>query len=168
MRSILARSLLFLAVFGGDLSPANAQRSLEAIRQASSECTARMAISREYLALKPKIGVHTPPGMHLGDKATPAEARQLDILLREYQAPCRRHELDLARIRLPPMVPVLEAMFARSDANYQRLIAGEITWAEFREEAVALAAEVGAEIQRVTSAPNGPSLDDDPTDPAKR
>src|SRR5262245_7868402 len=130
MKSTIVFSAMFLAVLVGGAGHASAERSIEAIEQASQECSANMAINREYFALKANTGVHAPPGMNLGDKATPAEARQLDILLREYLAPCRRHELDLARLRLPPMVPVLEALFARSDANYQRLITGQITWAE--------------------------------------
>ena len=157
MKSIIVQSLLLLAVFVGFSSPASAQRSIEAIRQASRDCVAKMAASPEYLALKPKIGVRTPPGASFGYKATPEEARQMAVLLRDYLAPCRRHELDLARIRLPPMVAVLEAAFARMDANYKRLIAGEITWAAFRQEAQALGAEVDAEIDRLTTAPPRPA-----------
>jgi hypothetical protein len=168
MKTIVARSLLLLAVCVGDISPAGAQRSLESIRQAWGNCAVKMTMSPEFLALSPKIGARVPPDMSSdNDRVTPEEARQLQTLLQDYVVPCRPLELEAARSFQPPIVAVLDAAFANTDANYGRLIAGEITWGEFRHESHALEAWVDAEVHRLNTAPTGPS-GDDPTDPAKR
>jgi hypothetical protein len=55
---------------------------------------------------------------------------------------CRQFELELARRRLPPIVPLLEASYARSNVNFEQLMAGQITWGQFIRDANAIGAEL--------------------------
>src|SRR5438105_3616162 len=104
--TIFARVLLFCAVCIVVPGPASAQRSLDGVRRAWAECQAKQNASPEFLALRHKIGSRASPDVAFSmDKATPEEAQQLQTLLRDYIVPCRQFELELARRRLPSIVP---------------------------------------------------------------
>jgi hypothetical protein len=151
--TIFARVLFFLAVCAFVPGPAAAQRSLDGARRAWAECQAKQNASAEFLALRHKIGSRASPDVQLStDRATPEEARQLQILLRDYIMPCRQFELEVARRRLPPIVPFLEASYARSNVNFERLIAGQTTWGQFVRVGHALRAELDDELRRHESA----------------
>jgi hypothetical protein len=151
--TIFARILLFLAVCVVVPSPASAQRSLEGVRRAWAECQAKQNASPEFLSLRHKIGSRASPEVLFStDKATPEEARQLQILLWDYMVPCRQFELEVARRRLPPIVPFLEASYAKSNVNFERLIAGQTTWGQFIRDGRALGAELEDELRRHESA----------------
>ena len=151
--AIFARILLFFAVCVVVASPASAQRSLDGVRRAWAECQAKQNASPEFLALKHKIGSRASADVLFStDKATPEEARQLQILLRDYMVPCRQFELEVARRRLPPIVPFLEASYAKSNVNFEQLIAGQTTWGQFIRDGRALRAELEDELRRHESA----------------
>lgn len=152
--TILSRVLFFLLACVVVPWPASAQRALDGSRRAWVECQAKQNASPEFLALGHKIGSRASPDIAFStDKATPEEARHLQILLRDYIIPCRPFALEVARGRLPPIVPVLESSQAKADANYERLIAGQITWGQFIRDAKAIDAEFDAELRRYESAP---------------
>jgi len=151
--TIFAHILLFFAVCIVVPGPAGAQRSLDGVRRAWAECQAKQNASPEFLALRHKIGSRASPDLAFSmDKATPEEARQLQILLRDYMTPCRQFELELARRRLPPIVPFLEASYAKSNVNFERLIAGQIAWGQFIRDGKALRVELDDELRRHESA----------------
>jgi len=151
--TIAARVLLFFVVCTVVCGPANAQRSLDGVRRAWAECQAKQNASPAFLALRHKIGSRASPHVALStDKATPEEAQQLQTLLRDYMMPCRQFELELARRRLPPIVPFLEASYAKSNVNFERLIEGQISWGQFIRDANAIGAELDDEIRRHESA----------------
>ena len=157
--TIFAHILLFLAVCVVGPSPASAQRSLDGVRRAWAECQAKQNASPAFLALRHKIGSRASPDVALStDKATPEEAQQLQTLLRDYMMPCRQFELELARRRLPPIVPFLEASYAKSNVNFERLIAGQKSWGQFIRDANAIGAELDDEIRRHESA----AVEDEP------
>jgi hypothetical protein len=151
--TIVARVLLFLAVCIVVSGPASAQRSLEGVQGAWAECQAKQNASPEFLALRHKIGSRASPDMAFStDKATPEEERQLQALLRDYMMPCRKFSLELARRRLPPIVPFLEAAHVKSDANFERLISGQISWGQFIRDDKAISGELEDELSRHESA----------------
>lgn len=152
MTKIAACMLLAVTIWAGFAGPVSAQRVIDAARQSYDNCRAKLAVSPEYLALKGKIGGRMQSDTSfLNERATPEEASQLQTLLQSYLAPCRPFELEVMRIRLPAIVPILEASFTKSDANYQRLITQEITWGQFRQEQAVLGDEVNAAIDRLTN-----------------
>jgi hypothetical protein len=163
--AIFARVLLFLVVCIVVPGSANAQRSLDGVRRAWAECQAKQNTSPEFLALRHKIGSRASPEMASStDKATPEEARQLLILLRDYMMPCRQFELELARRRLPPIVPSMEAAYAKSDVNFERLTTGQIAWGQFIRDGKAIRAELEDELRRHESA----AEDESPSDSSRR
>lgn len=126
MPRIFAGFLLFLAVCTVVCGPAGAQRSSDGVRRAWAECQAKQNTSPEFQALKHRIGSRAWPNVASSpDKATPEEAQQLQVLLRDYIMRCRPFELELARRRLQPIVPFLEASYTRSNVNFERLMAGQ-------------------------------------------
>lgn len=149
MATISARYLLFFAICVVVVDPAAAQRTVDGSRRAWDECQAKQNASPAFLALRHKIGSRASPDIAFStDKATPEEAQNLGILLREYIIPCGRFATEVARARLPAIVPFMEVSQAKADANYERLIAGEITWGQFIRDARAIDAEMDAEIRR--------------------
>jgi hypothetical protein len=154
MMTILSRALFFLLACVVVPGPASAQRSLDGSRRAWAECQAKQNASPEFLALGHKIGSRASPDIAFStDKATPEEAQHLQVLLRDYIIPCRQFSLEVARVRLPPIVPVLEASQAKADANYERLIAGQITWGKFIRDAKTIDAGLDGELRRYESEP---------------
>lgn len=150
----IARVLLVLLACIVVPAAASAQRSLDGSRRAWAECQAKQNASPAFLALKHKIGSRASPEIAFStDKATPEEAQHLQSLLRDYIIPCRQFSLEVARGRLPPIVPVLQASHGNADANYERLIAGQITWGQFIRDAKAIDAEIDAELRRYDSEP---------------
>ena len=154
MPTIVARALLLLVACVVVAGAANAQRSLDGSRRAWEECQAKQSASPAFLALRHKIGSRASPDVAFStDKATPEEAENLRTLLRDYIIPCGRFATEVARARLPAIAPFLEASRAKADANFERLIAGEITWGQFIREAKAIDAEMDAELARYDSEP---------------
>jgi hypothetical protein len=154
MMTILSRGLFVLLVCAVVPGLASAQRSLDGSRRALTECQAKLNASPEFLVLRHKLGSRASPDIAFStDKATPEEAQRLQILLRDYIIPCHRFALEVAGTRLPAIVPVLEASQAKADANYERLIAGEITWGQFIRDGKAIDAELDAELSRHESDP---------------
>jgi hypothetical protein len=154
MKTTIARILFVLLACSVVPGLASAQRSLDGSRRAWAECKAKQNASPEFLALRHKIGSRASPDIAFStDKATPEEAQNLQVLLRDYIIPCRQFSLEVARGRLPPIVPVLEASQAKADANYERLIAGQITWGQFIQDAKAIDAELDAELSQYESEP---------------
>lgn len=150
----IARIFLVLLACGMASGPAQAQRSLDGSRRAWAECQAKQNASAAFLALSHKIGSRASPDIAFStDKATPEEARHLRILLRDYIIPCRQFSLEVARARLPQIVPILEASQARADANYERLIAGQTTWGQFIQSARTIDAELDEELRRYDREP---------------
>lgn len=132
---------------------ANAQRSLDGSRRAYAECQARQNASPAFLALRHKIGSSAAPDIASStDKATPEEARNLQILLRDHLMTCRQFVLEVAGARVPSIVPILKAAQAKEEVSYERLIAGQITWGQFTREMKADDAEFDAELRRHESA----------------
>lgn len=147
--TIFARILLFFVLCVAVSGPVGAQRSLDGSRRAWEECQAKQNASPAFLALRHKIGSRASPDIAFStDKATPEEAQNLRTLLREYIIPCGRFATEVARARLPAIVAFMEASQAKAGANYERLIAGEITWGQFIRDARAIDAEMDAEISR--------------------
>ena len=152
--TIVARSLLFLAVCFSICGPASAQRSLDGSRRAWEQCQAKQNASPAFLALRHKIGSRASPDIAFStDKVTTEEAENLRTLLREYIIPCSRFATEVAQARLPAIIPFLETSRAKADANFERLIAGEVTWGQFIRDAKAIDAEMDAEMARYDSAP---------------
>lgn len=150
----VARVFLIFLVCGMVSGPAQAQRSIEGSRRAWAECQAKQNSSAAFLALSHEIGSGASPDIAFStDKATPEEAGLLGILLRDYIIPCRQFSLEVARARLPQIIPILEASQARADANYERLIAGQTTWGQFTQSARAIDAELDAELRRYDREP---------------
>ena len=150
----IARVLLFFAVCISVPGTANAQRSPDGSRRALAECQAKLNASAEFLALRHKIGSRASPDIVSStDKATAEEVQHLRILLRDYIVPCHRFALEVAGGSHPAMIPALLASQAQSDANYERLIAGQITWGQFMRDAKAIDAELDAEFDRYISEP---------------
>jgi|FEC22Drversion2_1045045.scaffolds.fasta_scaffold00701_4 hypothetical protein len=149
----IARVLIFLVVCALIPGTATAQRSHEGSRRALAECQAKLNASPPFLALRHKLGSRASPDIVFStDKATAEEAQQLRILLRDYIIPCHRFALEVAGAH-PAMIPALLASQAQSDANYERLIAGQITWGQFMRDAKAIDAELDAEFDRYNSEP---------------
>lgn len=133
-----------------------AQRSLDGNRRLWADCQAKRNASPAFLALRHKIGSRASPDIAFStDKATPEEARNLQILLRDYIAPCRQFSLEVARARLPSIVPVVEASQVKEDVNYQELIAGQVTWGQFLRNMKADDAALDAELLRHENAAQG-------------
>ena len=152
MTTIVARVLIFLLACIVIPGAVSAQRTVDGSRRAWEECKAKQNASPAFLALRHKIGSRASPDIALStEKATPEEAQNLRILLREYIIPCGRFATEVARARLPAIVPFMEASQAKADANYERLIAGEVTWGQFIRDARAIDAEMDAEINRHAS-----------------
>lgn len=144
-----ARIVLFFVLCIVVPGAASAQRSDDGLRRAWSECRSKQNASPEFLVLRNKIGSRASPDVALStDKATPEEAQQLRTLLRDYIVPCRRFELELTRRRLPSVVPAVETAYAKSNANFERLIAGQITWGQFLRNDKANTAELEEELRR--------------------
>lgn len=151
--TIIARVLIFLAACAILPGTATAQRSHEGSRRALAECQAKLNASAPFQALKHRIGSRASPDIVSStDKATPEEAQHLRILLRDYIIPCHRFALEVAGTH-PAMIPALVVSQAQSDANYERLIAGQITWGQFMRVAKAIDAELDAEFDRYSSEP---------------
>ncbi len=149
MTAIVVRVLFFLLACIVVPGAASAQRTLDGSRRAWEECQAKQNASPAFLALRHKIGSRASPDIAFSmDKATPEEVQNLRILLREYIIPCGRFATEVARARLPAIVPFLKVSQAKADANYERLIAGEINWGQFIRDARAIDAELDAEISR--------------------
>ncbi len=149
MTTIFSRFLLFFAICIIVAGPATAQRTVDGSRRAWDECQAKQNASPAFLALRHKIGSRASPDIAFStDKVTLEEAQNLRALLREYIIPCSRFATEVAQARLPAIVPFMVASQAKADANYERLIAGEITWGQFIRDARAIDAEMDAEIRR--------------------
>ena len=147
--TVFVRFLLFFAVCIVVSNPAAAQRSIDGLERAWKECQAKVNASPEFLALKHKIGSRALPTMASStETATPEEARLLQVLFRDNVMTCRRFPLELARRRLPPIVPFLEAAHAKFDANVEQLVAGRMTWGHFIRDDQTINAELDDAIRR--------------------
>jgi hypothetical protein len=150
----IARVLFLLAACAVIPGAATAQRSHDGSRRALAECQAKLNASPEFLALRHKIGSRASPDIVSStDTATAEEVQHLRILLRDYIIPCHRFALEVAGGSHPAMIPALLASQAKSDANYERLIAGEVTWGQFMRNAKAIDAELDAEFDQYISEP---------------
>ncbi len=142
MRPIALYCLLVLVVCAIPAAPAVSQRGDADLDRAWEHCQARIAASPEYRALKDKIGAHAVQAMLSSTaKATPQEAAQVQILHRDHVVPCRQIERETARRHNPSLLTILDAAYAKSDANFARLIGYQITWGQFTRDSEAIKAE---------------------------
>jgi hypothetical protein len=112
-------------------------------------CQARIAATPEYRAVADKIGGHAVQAMMSSpDKATPQEAAQVRILHEDYLPRCRQIQREALRRHNPFLGHILEAAFAKSDANLTRLTTFQITWGQFTRDSEAIKADLSEGLRR--------------------
>ena len=102
-------------------------------------CTARVAVSAPYQALKEKLPdpvTWSPASLAQQAntaKPTPREIEYLFALHQDGIVPCRKAVLETTGRVHPSLVTALAESYVRTDAMYLRLVKGEISWGDFAQ-----------------------------------
>ena len=133
---------------------------------ASDFCYQQMLASAEEKALKAKL-----PPIELGSlpsqaqqadptMATPQEAKLVLSFHQKYVVPCRQEGLMRSSTMGPAIVVILVESFAKSDANYLKLIERKMSWGEYNREVHALRVDTRARLAAAVAQQNNPGLED--------
>jgi hypothetical protein len=125
----------------------------------AESCYRQMLASREVQALKgrlPPLEFGSLPSQAQqadGALATPEEVKLVLSYHQKHVVPCRQDGLVSAGRLGPEVTLILVESFVRADANYLKLIEGQISWGEYNREVHALRvdtrARLGAAIQEI-------------------
>ena len=128
-------------------------------------CYRQMLTSPEYQAVRSKLPPLEPGSLPSQAQqanvtmATPEEARLVLSLHQKYVVPCRQEGLVRTSAMGPAVVVILVESFARSDANYLKLVARKMSWGEYNRETHALRVDTRARLAAAGQQTN-PGLED--------
>jgi hypothetical protein len=132
----------------------------------TDSCYQQMLASAEEQALKSKL-----PPIELGalpsqaqqadpTMATPQEAKLVLSFHQKYVVPCRQEGLMRSSTMGPAIVAILAESFAKSDANYLKLVDRKMSWGEYNREVHALRIDTRARLAAAARQQNNPGLED--------
>lgn len=170
MRAFVA-TVMLLAFCGGAPPVAEARSPGAQLGQSQSSasadfCYQQMLASPENQALKAKLPPIEPGSLpsqtQLADPslATPQEAKLILSFHQKYVVSCRQEGLIRSSAIGPAIVAILVESFARSDANYLKLVERRMSWGEYNREVHALRADTRARLAAAASRQNNPGLED--------
>lgn len=91
---------------------------------------------------------------------TPQEAKLVLSFHQKYVVPCRQEWIIRMSTMGAQVVAVLVESFARSDANYLKLVESKLTWGEYHREVHALRVDAMARLAAATNQLDNPGLED--------
>jgi hypothetical protein len=146
--------------------PASAQPGPPRSGEPADLCQQQMLASAEYQALKVKFPPLEPGSLPSQAQqadptmATPQETKLVLSFHQKYVVPCRQEGLVRSSAMGPQVVVILVESFARSDANYLRLVERRISWGEYTREVLALRVDTRARLAAAAGRQNNPGLED--------
>ncbi|HEX9327038.1 MAG TPA: hypothetical protein VF915_11000 [Reyranella sp.] len=129
-------------------------------------CSQQMLASAEHQALKSKLPPLEPGSLPSQAQqadptlATPQEAKLVLSYHQKYVVPCRQEGLIRSSAIGPQVVVILVESFAKSDANYLKLVERKMSWGEYNREVHALRVDTRARLAAAASRQNNPGLED--------